>query len=47
MTPEVAVELGVIDEVVRLSDAKLATLTDGQKAALQAPNGDAVKASTN
>jgi len=47
MTPEIAVELGVIDEVVRPSDVKLAALPDSMKAALQAPSGEAAKVSTN
>jgi ATP-dependent Clp protease protease subunit len=47
MTPEIAVELGVIDEVVRPSDVKLAALPDSMKAALQAPGGEAAKVSTN
>jgi len=47
MTPEIAVDLGVIDEVVRPSDAKLAALPASVQAALQAPNGEKVKTSDN
>ena len=47
MTPEVAMEFGVIDEVLRPPHDKLAALTEGQQAALTASAGEAVKVSNN
>ena len=47
MTPEIAVELGVIDEVLHPLDNKLAALPEGQMAAIPAPDGEAVKVSNN
>ena len=47
MTPEIAVELGVIDEVLHPLDSKLAALPEGQMAAIPAPDGETVKVSNN
>ena len=47
MTPEIAVVLGVIDDVLHPLDSKLAVLPEGQMAAIPAPDGEAVKVSNN
>jgi ATP-dependent Clp protease protease subunit len=47
MTPEIAVELGVIDEVLSPPLGKFAALAEGQMTPLTAPDGEPVKASNN